>query len=114
MTNQEIFTARMGRHKAELKSLFLELYHDEKAFTDFCTMLGEYYDARSEALKTMDISREANPNWYRDQDILGMLAYTQCFGQTLKGVQSHLDYLQETGVNYLHLMPPAGKSRRTL
>lgn len=114
MTNQEIFAARMGRHEAELKSLFLELYHDEKAFADFCTMLGEYYNARSEALKAMDASREANANWYRDQNILGMLAYTQCFGKTLKGVQSHLDYLQETGVNYLHLMPllesPAGRS----
>lgn len=109
-----IFTSRMARHQAELKELYLQLYGDEKSFGDFCTMLEAYYESRSQALKDLDMQREANPNWYKDQNILGMLAYTQCFGKTLKGVESHLDYLQETGVNYLHLMPllesPVGRS----
>ena len=43
-----------------------------------------------------------------------MLAYTQCFGGTLRGTREHLDYLHETGINYLHLMPllqsPPGRS----
>ena len=43
-----------------------------------------------------------------------MLAYTQCFGGTLRGTREHLDYLRETGINYLHLMPllqsPPGRS----
>ena len=60
---------------------------------------------RSDALKALDASREQNPDWFKGQDVLGMLVYTQCFGGNLKGVQSHLDYLQETGINYLHLMP---------
>lgn len=110
----KIFTSRMARHQAELKELYLQLYQDEKSFGDFCTMLETYYESRSQALKDLDMQREANPHWYKDQNILGMLAYTQCFGKTLKGVESHLDYLQETGVNYLHLMPllesPAGRS----
>lgn len=110
----KIFTSRMARHQAELKELYLQLYRDEKSFGDFCTMLETYYESRSQALKDLDMQREANPHWYKDQNILGMLAYTQCFGKTLKGVESHLDYLQETGVNYLHLMPllesPAGRS----
>lgn len=114
MNQKELFAQRMARHQAELKELYLQLYHDESRFAEFCAMLEEYFAQRSEALKAMDVSREANPDWYRDQNLLGMLAYTQCFGKTLKGVQSHLDYLQETGVNYLHLMPllesPAGRS----
>lgn len=110
----KIFANRMARCQAELKELYLRLYRDEAAFEDFCTMLETYYESRTQALKDLDIQREANPNLYKDQTILGMLAYTQCFGKTLKGVESHLDYLQEIGVNYLHLMPllesPAGRS----
>lgn len=110
----KLFTSRMARHQAELKALYLQLYRDEKAFGDFCAILETCYESRSQALKDLDVQREANPNWYKDQNILGMLAYTQCFGKTLKGVEGHLDYLQETGVNYLHLMPllesPAGRS----
>lgn len=108
------FENRWNQGCEELKSLFLQLYHDEKAFDSFQSMLSEAYDGRSPALRDMDSQRLAEPDWYKNQNILGMLAYTQCFGQTLKGVRSHLDYLQETGINYLHLMPllasPAGRS----
>lgn len=114
MNENGLFASRMQRHQAELKQLYLSLYHDEKSFDYFCAMLETYYENRSQALKDMDIRREADPTWYKNQNILGMLAYTQCFGKTLKGVESHLDYLRETGINYLHLMPllesPAGRS----
>lgn len=111
---KDLFTKRFELHSQEMKQLFDSLYHDDNAFQYFCTMLRTYFDQRSDSLKAMDAAREENPSWYKDQNILGMLAYTQCFGKTLKGVQSHLDYLEETGVNYLHLMPllesPAGRS----
>lgn len=110
----KIFTRRMECHQAELRELYLQLYRDEKSLADFCTMLESHYKDRRQALKDLDLRRESNPNWYKDQNILGMQIYPQCFGNTLKGVESHLDYLQETGVNYLHLMPllesPAGRS----
>src|SRR5699024_6499036 len=80
----------------------------------FCSMLERMYGQRSKALRALDAERERNPHWYKDQNMLGMQLYTQCFGGTLNGVRAHLDYLRETGVNYLHLMPllesPEGKS----
>ena len=57
------------------------------------------------ALRKLDAQREKNPHWYQDQKMLGMQIYTQCFGGTLNGVKSHLDYIQQSGANYLHLMP---------
>jgi amylosucrase len=46
--------------------------------------------------------------------MLGMLMYVNAFAKTIKGVRSHLDYIEECGVNYLHLMPllesPEGRS----
>ena len=99
------FAARLESIQDELKWLYMELYDDEQAYDYFCSMLRRMYEARKPALKKQDESRLANPGWFRRRDILGMQMYPGCFARTLKGVSRHLDYLQESGVNYLHLMP---------
>ena len=100
------FKDRLARHYDELKWLYSELYHnDQQAFDYFCDMMYEYYEKRSPMLREWDEAREASPDWYKGNDMLGMLMYTNCFAGNLKGVKSHLDYIQECGVNYLHLMP---------
>ncbi|MBR4545793.1 MAG: amylosucrase [Oscillibacter sp.] len=92
----------------------MELYGNEAAFDYFRTMLYKAYKSRNPELRMMDEAREAHPEWYRERDVLGMLMYVQCFGKTLKGVQKHLDYLEESGINYIHYMPllqsPKGRS----
>ncbi|MBQ5420696.1 MAG: amylosucrase, partial [Clostridium sp.] len=103
------------KHYDEMKWLYGELYHnDEQAFDYFCSMLHEYYQARSEELKAWDRKREHNADWYAGNGMLGMLMYVDCFAGTLSGVREHLDYIRECGVNYLHLMPllesPKGRS----
>ena len=99
------FDIRYARAQEEMKRLYMSLYHDEHAYEYFISMLRRCHEARKEVLRKLDEQRIANPQWYKSQNVLGMLMYTQCFGGTLKGVKAHLDYLQETGVNYLHLMP---------
>ena len=100
------FKNRLSKHYDELKWLYSELYHnDQQAFDYFCDMMYEYYEKRSPMLREWDEAREASPDWYKGNDMLGMLMYTNCFAGNLKGVKSHLDYIQECGVNYLHLMP---------
>ena len=119
MTAQEnwddVFTKRLSRYYDEMKWLYGELYHgDEEAFEYFLEMLYRNYEERKEPLRRLDESREALPAWYKDGTLVGMLMYTQCFAGDLKGVEAHLDYIQECGVNYLHLMPllqsPEGRS----
>ena len=100
-----VFETRMARVGEEMKRLYLSLYHDEHAYDYFVGMLSRCYDQRKTVLRELDDARLARPDWFKARDVLGILMYTQCFGGTLKGVQQHLDYLQETGVNYLHLMP---------
>ena len=99
------FNRRFAKLERELRSLYLGLYHDEQAYAYFCSMLKKQYAQRKESLRQLDARREENPGWYKDQKMLGMQIYTQCFGGNLKGVEKHLDYIQETGANYLHLMP---------
>ena len=102
---QSVFHQRLRQFGPEMQELHSQLYHSKKDFADFVAMLEQSFEQRSDALKNLDVSREQNPEWFKGQDMLGMLVYTQCFGGNLKGVQSHLDYLQEAGINYLHLMP---------
>ena len=110
-----VFDRRLARHYDELKWLYCELYHgDLNAFDYFVNMLRRSWAARKEDLRAQDARREANPDWYRRRDLLGMMLYTNAFAGTLNGVREKLPYLEECGVNYLHLMPllasPKGRS----
>ena len=64
-----------------------------------------FYDERNRALRTEDLKREENPDWYKKNDMLGMMFYIDNFAGNLKGVQKKLDYIEKCNVNYIHLMP---------
>ena len=97
---------RFRKQIDELKWLYYELYHgDSRGFEYLCELIEEYYDERSESLKELDREREKNPDWYRGNDIVGMMLYVDNFADNLKGVTKKLDYFTESGVNYIHLMP---------
>ena len=112
--NDSVFEARLKPYYDELKWLYMELYNDEHAFTYFIDMLKQYYDERPAALRRWDEKRTAAGSWYSRSNMLGMLMYVNAFAKTVNGVRSHLDYIEECGVNYLHLMPllesPEGRS----
>ena len=73
-----------------------------------------FYTERKTALKTMDRERAKDPQWYKGNRMVGMMMYVDAFAGDLNGVLKHLDYIEECGVNYLHLMPlldtPEGRS----
>ena len=109
------FQKRLDRHYDELKWLYCEIYrNDMQAFDYFVDMLYAYYQERSAVLKEWDDARSLAEEWCQNNATLGMMLYTDCFAGTLKGIREHLDYLQECGVNYVHLMPllesPKGRS----
>ncbi len=110
-----VFKKRLDQYGAELEWLYKELYYgDDQAYQYFISMLEDFYKKRSKELKAWDKEKDADPQWYKGSDLLGMLMYTNCFGGTIKGVKEHLDYVEECGVNYIHLMPllesPKGRS----
>lgn len=111
----KVFEERLSQCLDELKWLYCELYHnDMDSFRYFCNMLQRCSRERRPALKALDEARLAQPDWYRSNKLMGMMLYPSAFAGTLRGVQEKLDYLEECGVNYLHLMPlldsPAEKS----
>ncbi len=107
------FEERLARHLEELKWLYCELY-PEDGFSYLCSRLKARYEERRASLKKLDRTREKDPDWYKRNDMAGMMMYTEAFAGNLKGVKERLPYIQECGVNYLHLMPlldsPEGRS----
>ena len=109
-----MFQKRLEKHHDELRWLYMELYGNDDMFAELCSQLYEYSEQRSKQLKKMDERREKDPNWYKKNDILGMMMYYDNYAGNLKGVEEKLDYLEECQVNYIHLMPfldtPKGRS----
>ena len=82
-----------------------ELYGDDQSFQYLLSLIRKFYSERATSLKKLDRQREKSPDWYRGNDIVGMMLYVDNFAGNLKGVIEKLDYFTESGVNYVHLMP---------
>ncbi len=99
------FDQRLSKHHDELRWLYMELYDNSSMFYELVESLRAFYLERRDELKVIDRQREADPGWYRKNDLLGMMLYIENFGGTINGVREKLDYIQNSNVNYIHLMP---------
>lgn len=100
------FKKRFESRFDELKWLYCEIYrNDTQGLEWLCDSLYQYYKERRTSLKKIDRVREKKPDWYKGNDLLGMMLYVNCFAGNLQGVKEKLDYIKSCGVNYLHLMP---------
>ncbi len=111
---ERVFRARWDRHKDELRQLFNGLYQDEPRFQEFAENLHRYYLQRDPDLRARDIICESYPEWYKQNNMMGMMFYINNFAKNMEGVRKKIPYLKETGINYIHLMPflksPKGRS----
>ena len=110
----KIFEERLHRHHDELRWLYMELYENDSMFAELCDQMYQFYLERNDELKKLDTNREKDKDWYKQNDMLGMMFYIDNFAGNMKGVQSKLDYIEQCNVNYIHLMPfletPEGRS----
>lgn len=101
-----VYEKRFLKHRIELERLYFSLYQNQtKCFEDLCKQMMKFYKIRPVSLKKLDVLREENADWYRKNDFIGMMMYTEAFADNLKGISRHLDYLEKCNINYLHLMP---------
>lgn len=110
----DIFQKRLAKHHDELKWLYMELYQNDSMFAELCTNMYQYYKERRQQLKVRDEQREKTPDWFKKNDMLGMMLYIDNFAGNLKGMKKKLSYLSDCNVNCIHLMPfldsPKGRS----
>ncbi len=108
------YRRRFDRHLDELRWLYMELYDNGSMFAELCDRLHDFYEERAGDLKKKDGEREKRPDWYKGNDMLGMMLYIDNFAGNLQGVQEKLSYIKRCNVNYVHLMPfldtPKGRS----
>jgi amylosucrase len=60
---------------------------------------------RPSALRRLDRRREIDPGWFQRPRMQGYVCYVDRFCGALADLPARLDYLQELGTTYLHLMP---------
>jgi len=103
------FYTRLGANFYAIHSLFHLLYGKRDDFERQMVRLVEVmainYLKRDKALKKLDIERERNHNWFLSQEWVGMALYSDGFAGNLQGMRGRLSYLQELGVNIVHVMP---------
>ncbi len=112
------FYTRLGANFYAIRSLFHYLYGQREDYNEKMLRLVEVlagnYIRRDEELRQLDRERERDHNWFLSQNWVGMALYTDGFAGNLMGLRERLPYIQELGVNMLHLMPmlqcPAGAS----
>lgn len=112
------FYTRFIANIAAIESLFTSIYGShpayEKSFADLVAVITAAHQNRRAALQKMDEQKLDQHGWYLSNEITGMSLYVDRFAGNLQGVSERLDYLQDLGVNFLHLMPifesPEGES----
>jgi amylosucrase len=116
--NLQHFYIRLGANFYAIYSLFHQLYGHRPDFRQqmqrLVTRLTCAYIKRPQQLRKLDLAREKDHNWFLSQKWVGYALYCKEFSGDLRGLQKHLSYLQDLGINMLHVMPildcPKGKS----
>ncbi|TDK41766.1 alpha-amylase family glycosyl hydrolase [Algoriphagus formosus] len=110
------FWKRLELGYENLRQLYFSIYgHLEDAevkFQDLLRSIISAYLSRSADLKKRDLSKK--PDWFLSNDLVGMSLYVDRFAGSIAQMEGKLAYMDELGVNFLHLMPlfesPQGES----
>ncbi|MRV75411.1 DUF3459 domain-containing protein [Duganella sp. FT92W] len=106
---RETAARRYAVQHAVLHQRLFSLYGQRPDFPQWYAVLlgavGGLLARRPIALQAQDARREADPDWFLDQRMLGYCSYVDRFGGSLQGVAHRIPYLEELGVRYLHLLP---------
>ncbi|NHB75846.1 amylosucrase [Rhodobacter calidifons] len=107
--SDELFDLRLARSAPDLFPMLEALYGartDYPAFRDrLIRVLRKGWADRPEDLKRLDLQRDLEPDWFQRPEMAGYVFYIDRFNGDLKGVLEKLDYLEDLGITYVHLMP---------
>ena len=121
LPNQPIdaaFDARLTHYFPTLVRELHAVYGTRDDFLQFLTALigaAQASDAaRPAALKAQDVAREAQPDWFASERMVGGVCYVDLFAGNLQGIIANIPYFKELSLTYVHLMPlfqcPDGQS----
>ena len=114
----DLFWVRMERYFEDAYFPLMQLYgehpHRREHSDAIFECVVDAYLARAEPLRLLDLERQITPDWFERPNMVGYVCYPQFFAGQLSDVSNKLDYLQELGITYIHLMsllkPRPGKN----
>jgi len=112
------FAMRFSANGTVTHELFSEIYGHRDDAAKWYDLLIETiiiaHKERTSLLKELDNKKNSSGIWYLSNDLTGMSLYVDRFCGSLQNLADKLDYFEELGVNFLHLMPvmqsPEGES----
>jgi amylosucrase len=109
IAEDDLFALRLQRSARDLWPMLEALYghrDDYAAFRDrLLAALRKGAKDRPADLKRLDLQRDLEPDWFQRPGMAGYVFYIDRFAGDLKGVLNRLDYLEDLGITYVHLMP---------
>ena len=96
---------RFDRWAPDLYAGLAAIYPADETMAAITDVIASIFKARSPELRARDQERILKPDWFQSQDAIGYVAYADLFAGDLNGIRKKIDYLQDLGVTYLHLMP---------
>jgi amylosucrase len=103
------FYTRLGANFFAIYSIFQHLYGErddvEQQLQSLVNTMAQQYIKRAPQLKESDLLREKDHDWFLNQKWVGMALYCEGFSKDLNSMQSKLHFLQELGINMIHIMP---------
>ncbi|NET08922.1 MAG: amylosucrase, partial [Symploca sp. SIO2B6] len=103
------YVQRIHTHFPRLFKLLFQLYGEQYDFfyhlEDILATATQMWVARPDDLKALDVMREADPNWYQANRMVGAMCYVDLFAGDFSGIRDRIPYLTEMGITFLHLMP---------
>lgn len=107
--NWQHFYARLGANFYAIHSLFQHLYGHREDFkaqmSKLVAVLAQHFAQRAPHLRSKDLEREKNHDWFMQQKLVGMALYCEGFAGNLQNMREKLPYLQELGINLIHILP---------
>ena len=98
---------RLRAHVPDFWDAFAAVYGSDHSTLEWAVRVFDAavhaLDERPDALRRTDEERPSD--WLQHPRTVGMMLYVDHFAGTLDGVRQRIDYVQELGITYLHLMP---------
>ena len=107
--HKELFLLRFARSERDLFGPLEYLYGQRPDYgqfrDDLIAALTQLQKDRPEPLRSLDLRRDLEPDWFQRQDMVGYVFYIDRFNRDLRGVLDKIDYLEDLGARYVHFIP---------
>lgn len=105
--HDNMFYFRFASNLKYIISLYHQIYglDRDQELIYLTNLMIKTWKERADVLKERDIQKDNMESWFTDHNIVGMSLYVDRFANNISNLKEKLPYLEQLGINFLHLMP---------